>query len=120
MGGPAAALSVMLLCGWAARGQEGHHHELSEEEVGSVHFATTCGVGMSEAAKAQFDAKFNKAVALLHSFQYEDTRAAFEKITGENPACAMAEWGGAMSQFHGLWRSRDFAASNADNGQAPE
>jgi len=22
---------------WAARGQEGHHHELSEEEVGSVH-----------------------------------------------------------------------------------
>jgi len=47
---------------------------------------------MSEAAKTEFDAKFNKAVALLHSFQYEDTRAAFEKIAGENPQCAMAEW----------------------------
>src|SRR5712664_3133306 len=62
MRGTIAALSAMLLCGWAARGQEGHHHELSEEEVGSVHFATTCGVGMTEAAKAEFDAKFNKAV----------------------------------------------------------
>src|SRR6267154_2002799 len=92
-----AALSAMLLCGWAARGQEGHHHELSEEEVGSVHFETTCGAGMSEAAKTEFDAKFNKAVALLHSFQYEDTRAAFEKIAGENPQCAMAEWGVALS-----------------------
>src|SRR5260221_13600194 len=120
MRGAVAALSVMLLCGWAARGQEGHHHELSEEEVGSVHFATTCGAGMSEAAKAQFDAKFDKAVALLHSFQYEDTRAAFEKITGENPACAMAEWGVAMSHFHGLWRSGDFAAGSAAIGKARE
>jgi len=24
-----AALSAMLLCGWVAQGQEGHHHELS-------------------------------------------------------------------------------------------
>src|SRR5882762_2136657 len=120
MRGVIAALSAMLLCGWAARGQEGHHHELSEEEVGSVHFATTCGVGMSEAAKGEFDAKFNKAVALLHSFQYEDTRAAFEKIAGENPQCAMAEWGVAMSHFHGLWRSGDFAGGSAAIGKARE
>src|SRR5260221_8838434 len=104
-----AALSAMLLCGWAARGQEGHHHELSEEEVGSVHFETTCGAGMSEAAKTEFDAKFNKAAALLHSFQYEDTRAAFENIAGENPQSAKADWGLAMPHFHGLWRSSDFA-----------
>src|SRR5258708_2990554 len=94
-----AVLGAMLLCGWTMRGQEGHHQELGEEEVGSVHFGTTCGVGMNEVAKAEFDAKFNKAVALLHSFQYEDTRAAFEKIAGENPQCAMAEWGVAMSHF---------------------
>jgi len=115
-----AALSAMLLCGWVAQGQEGHHHELSEEEVGSVHFETTCGAGMSEAAKTEFDAKFNKAVALLHSFQYEDTRAAFEKIAGENPQCAMAEWGVAMSHFHGLWRSGDFAGGRAAIGKARE
>jgi hypothetical protein len=108
-----AVFGAVLLCGWAVRGQEGHHHELSEQEVGSVHFATTCSAGMSEAAKAEFDAKFNKAVALLHSFQYEDTRAAFERIASENPQCAMAEWGIAMSYYHGLWRSGDAAAGRA-------
>jgi len=75
---------------------------------------------MSEAAKAEFDAKFNKAVALLHSFQYEDTRAAFEKIARENPHCAMADWGVAMSHFHGLWRSGDFAAGSVAIGKAQE
>ena len=75
---------------------------------------------MTEAAKVEFDAKFNKAVALLHSFQYEDTRVAFEKIAGENPQCAMAEWGVAMSHFHGLWRSGDFAAGSAAIGKARE
>src|SRR5256885_1798175 len=115
-----AAMGAMLVCVWMAQGQEGHHHELSEEEVGSVHFATTCGVGMTEAAKVEFDAKFNKAVALLHSFQYEDTRAAFEKISGENPQCAMVEWGVAMSHFHGLWRSGDFAGGRTAIGKARE
>ena len=75
-----AALSVMAVCAWIAQAQEGHHHELTEQEVGSVHFATTCSEGMSEPARAEFDASFNKAVALLHSFQYEDTRRAFEAI----------------------------------------
>jgi hypothetical protein len=115
-----AAFGAVLLCGCAVRGQEGHHHELSEQEVGSVHFATTCSAGMSEAAKAEFDAKFNKAVALLHSFQYEDTRAAFERIASENPQCAMAEWGIAMSYYHGLWRSGDAAAGRAAIQKARE
>ena len=115
-----AMFGVMLLCGWTARGQEGHHHELSEQEVGSVHFVTTCGAGMNEAAKAEFDAKFNKAVALLHSFQYEDTRAAFEKIAKENPNCAMAQWGIAMSHYHGLWKSGDAAAGRSAIERARE
>ncbi|HLZ13867.1 MAG TPA: hypothetical protein VKP58_14885 [Candidatus Acidoferrum sp.] len=115
-----ATFVAVLVCGWAARGQERHHHELSEEEVGSVHFATTCGAGMNEAAKAEFDGKFNKAVALLHSFQYEDTRAAFERIASENRRCAMAEWGIAMSHYHGLWRSGNAAAGRAAIQKARE
>ena len=108
-----AALGAMLACALATEAQEGHHHELGEEEVGSVHFLTTCSTGMSEAAKAEFDASFNRAVALLHSFQYEDTQAAFEAIAKKNPSCAMAEWGVAMSHYHGLWRSGDVAAGRA-------
>lgn len=111
-------LGVAVFFASSISAQEGHHHELSEEEVGSVHFATTCSTGMSDAAKAAFDASFNKAVALLHSFQYEDTRAAFEAIAKKNPNCAMAEWGIAMSHYHGLWRSGDAAAGRTAIGKA--
>jgi tetratricopeptide (TPR) repeat protein len=79
-----------------------HHHALTAEEVGSVHFATSCAktVGPS----------FNRAVALLHSFQYEQARKAFSDIASQDPKCAMAQWGVAMSHYHGLWENGDTAA----------
>src|SRR5262245_46764034 len=79
-----------------------HHHELSAEEVGSVQFATSC----SKAVELSFD----RAVALLHSFQYEQAREAFSNISKQDPSCAMAQWGVAMSHYHGLWRNGDTAA----------
>ena len=79
-----------------------HHHELSTEEVGSVQFATSC----SKAAEVSF----TRAVALLHSFQYEQAREAFTEISKQNPSCAMAQWGVAMSHYHGLWRNGDTSA----------
>ncbi|HET7206559.1 MAG TPA: hypothetical protein VFI95_08265 [Terriglobales bacterium] len=81
---------------------EGHHHELSEQEIGSVHFATSCSKSVEK--------EFNHAVALLHSFQYEQTRQAFEAISQHDPGCAMAQWGVAMSHYHGLWENGDLAA----------
>jgi len=81
---------------------EGHHHDLSEEEVGSVHFVTSCSPAVA--------AKFNRAVALLHSFQYEQTRQVFVEIFNQDPHCAMAQWGVAMSHYHGLWDNGDTAA----------
>ena len=113
-------LGALLVCAWTGQSQEGHHHELTEQEVGSVHFATTCSVGMSDEARREFDASFNKAVALLHSFQYEGTREAFEAIAKRNPNCAMAEWGIAMSHYHGLWKSGDVAAGRAAIQKARE
>lgn len=115
-----AAFGMMLVCVWATQAQEGHHHELTEQEVGSVHFATTCRAGMSDEAGRELDASFNKAVALLHSFQYEATRTAFEAVAKKNPNCAMAEWGVAMSHYHGLWRSGDVAAGRAAISKAQE
>jgi tetratricopeptide (TPR) repeat protein len=53
---------------------------------------------------------FNRAVALLHSFQYEEARRAFEAVATKDPSCAMAEWGVAMSHYHGLWGNGDLAA----------
>src|SRR3981189_2574659 len=79
-----------------------HHHELSAEEIGSVHFLTSC----SKAAQPGF----NRAVALLHSFQYEQARQAFDEVAALDPSCAMAQWGVAMSHYHGLWKNGNTAA----------
>ena len=79
-----------------------HGHELSAEEVGSVQFATSCSKSVEQS--------FNRAVALLHSFQYERARGAFTEISKQDPSCAMAQWGVAMSHYHGLWRNGDTQA----------
>jgi tetratricopeptide (TPR) repeat protein len=106
---PVAAL--LLLAGFALA-QEKHHHALSEEEVGAVHFLTSCHPDLA--------ASFNRAVALLHSFQYEDARAAFADIAARDPQCAMAQWGVAMSHYHGLWDNGDTAAGRVAINKAKQ
>jgi tetratricopeptide (TPR) repeat protein len=46
---------------------------------------------------------FNIAIALLHSFEYEQSEKMFAKIIDRSPECAMAYWGVAMSNLHTLW-----------------
>src|SRR6202040_1970506 len=101
----AAVLASILFFGPFALCQEEHHHALTEDEVGSVHFSTSC--------RADLAGSFNRAVALLHSFQYEDARQAFAEIARLDPQCAMAQWGIAMSHYHGMWDNGDLAAGRA-------
>jgi tetratricopeptide (TPR) repeat protein len=103
---------LALLVSIAAWCDEQHHHELSENEIGSVHFATSCSKDVEK--------DFNHAVALLHSFQYEGTRQAFEAISQKDPTCAMAQWGVAMSHYHGLWNNGDTAAGRVAMRKARE
>ncbi len=92
--------------------QEDHHHAPTEEEVGSVHFSTSC--------RADLAGSFNRAVALLHSFQYEQAREAFAQIATQDPQCAMAEWGVAMSHYHGMWDNGDLNAGRVALNQAKQ
>jgi hypothetical protein len=91
---------------------QGHQHDLTDQELGSVHFATSCAKPVG--------ANFNRAVALLHSFQYEQAGAAFTEIATKDPQCAMAHWGLAMSHYHGLWENSDLAAGQAAWQKAQE
>lgn len=59
-------------------------------DFGKVHFAVSC----SAASQQQFD----RAVAMLHSFFYPETEKAFQAIAQQEPSCAMAYWGIAISQ----------------------
>src|SRR5512134_3676615 len=63
--------------------------QAAEEQLGKVHFPVSC----SPAEQAQFD----RALAMLHSFFYPETVKAFTAITQNEPGCAMAYWGLAMS-----------------------
>lgn len=66
-----------------------------EKQFGSVAFA------ISGSKKVKED--FNLAVKILHSFEYDEAEKVFAKIIDEEPGCAMAYWGVAMSNFHPLW-----------------
>jgi len=70
-----------------------HQHAAGagHEQLGTVDFATSCAV----AAKPEF----NRAVALLHSFEFGDAIKGFTAALGKDPSCAMAEWGIAVSRW---------------------
>lgn len=65
------------------------------QRLGQVHLPISC----TEAAQKHFD----RAVALLHSFWYEKAAATFSEAAKQDPSCAMAYWGVAMSHYHPLW-----------------
>src|ERR1700690_930550 len=80
----------------AAVADEGHHHEeLTQEQLGTVHFPVSC---TPDAQKT-----FEKGVAMLHSFWYEEAEKTFLDVQRQDPKCAMAYWGEAMSLWHQLW-----------------
>ncbi|HEX6184462.1 MAG TPA: hypothetical protein VFZ44_11320 [Pyrinomonadaceae bacterium] len=92
-----AALLAALLCHAPnAVAQEAHqHHHDRTEKLGRVNFNVSC------LPKAQ--RQFNRAVAWLHSFEYEEAEKAFAEVAATDPRCAMAHWGVAMSSFHTIW-----------------
>jgi hypothetical protein len=67
----------------------------AEQQLGTVAFITSCS--------PQTKKDFNVAMALLHSFEYDEAEKVFAKIIGEESSCAMAYWGVAMSNYHPLW-----------------
>jgi tetratricopeptide (TPR) repeat protein len=91
-------VSVCVLCVAPAFAQEddmhGHHHEAAEQ-LGKVSFPISCAPDSQKS--------FERGVALLHSFGYEEAEQQFTEITKKDPACAMAHWGVGMSLFHQIW-----------------
>jgi tetratricopeptide (TPR) repeat protein len=78
---------------------------ITGEHFGSVAFTMSC--------LPSVQTQFNRGVALLHDFWYEEARPQFERILQADPNCAMAHWGLAMSGFHQIWDTPD-AAGMAD------
>src|SRR5882762_1485460 len=65
------------------------------DQLGKVNFPTSC--------TSDVQPTIEKAVALLHSFQYKESEQTFADAATKEPKCAMAHWGKAMALFHQLW-----------------
>jgi tetratricopeptide (TPR) repeat protein len=111
------ALTVLLACPVLAFAQH-EQHGGGAEKLGTVNFETSC--------KAETRADFNRAVALLHSFEFRPASETFTKVLAVDPSCAIAHWGLAMchwgNPFGGiktgppLERGRDAAAKGLATG----
>ncbi|HXW17092.1 MAG TPA: hypothetical protein VEJ39_02235 [Candidatus Acidoferrales bacterium] len=88
-------LALALPARVAAQENEEHHHHGEGEKLGTVVFPTSCS---QDAQKS-----FERAVALLHSFQYTESEKGFVEIASSDSHCAMARWGEAMALYHQLW-----------------
>ena len=76
-----------------------HHEDLTAAQLGTVAFPTSCAPSVQK--------PFERGVALLHSFWYEEAEKEFMQIATNDPHCAMAHWGVAMSMWHQLWNHPD-------------
>ena len=95
-------LCIALAGSCMAFAAEDHHHEeLTQQQLGTVHFSVSC---TPDAEKT-----FEKGVALLHSFWYEEAEKSFQDAAKQDSKCAMAYWGEAMSLWHQLWNRPDAA-----------
>lgn len=99
----ACLLALSVLCTSLALADEEktpHHHDaLNETQLGTVHFPVSCAADVQK--------PFERGVALLHSFWYEEAEKEFVDIAKDDPHCAMAHWGIAMSLWHQLWNEPD-------------
>src|SRR6516165_3176040 len=57
--------------------------------LGHVHFETSCTLQAQE--------KFDRGLAMVHSFHYPDSVQAFTEAAAADPQCAIAYWGIAIS-----------------------
>jgi hypothetical protein len=84
------AIAIAVLClSLGVLLQAGAHEGATRSDgLGDVHFSVSC----TDAAQA----KFHRAMALYHSFDWPRGKAAFDEITSLDPRCGMAYWGLAM------------------------
>ena len=87
-----------------------HAHPSSPDRLGTVHFPTSC----SPAAAPRFD----RAVALLHSFEFRDAINGFQDVLAADSTCAMAWWGIALSRWTNPMAPMIRSQAQIENGRA--
>ncbi len=87
------SLGLAAAAAGALAAQQAHQHQ--GEQLGRVRFPASC--------RADVRHRFERGVALLHSFWYERAADAFRDVVAADSTCAMGYWGQAMAILHPLW-----------------
>ncbi len=91
MGLQVACTAVFLCYAPNIVAQEPETHDHGTERLGKVTFPVSC----TPLAQRRFE----HAMAVLHSFWWEEGPAAFYRVLQADPKCAMAYWGLAMNAW---------------------
>lgn len=109
-----ATLALAALTPTQLRSQDDHAHDhAAGEQIGSVVFPSSCAPAAAQ--------ELGRAMALMHSFWYEEAEKSFGTVTRADGSCALGYWGRAQSRLHPLWAPpspAEYAASLQDAAQA--
>ena len=92
-------LALLLVVPGAGLADETHRHGGGDpDELGVVELPNSC--------PPEAQQTLGQAMAMLHSFWYEEARGRFEALAEQHPTCSIAWWGVAMSHWQPLWEPR--------------
>ena len=73
-------------------------HSVAAKDWGDVHFPISCN--------EQVQPTFDRAVAMLHSYSFQEASRAFGEVLEADPGCVMGDWGLATSTMGSLFAGR--------------
>ncbi|HEX2442626.1 MAG TPA: hypothetical protein VHJ77_01680 [Vicinamibacterales bacterium] len=85
-----AVVALSLVAAMPAAAQHDHAGHAGEK-LGTVDFRTSCNPSVR--------ADFNRATALLHSFEFSSAIQAFSGVLEKEPTCGIAYWGIVLSNW---------------------
>jgi predicted Zn-dependent protease len=78
-------VSLTIAAAWLSIADLALAQQTANEQLGKVSFPTSCD--------RKVQPQFNRAVAMLHSFWFQQGEKAFREILERDPSCAIATWG---------------------------
>ncbi|MGZ5085283.1 MAG: hypothetical protein ACXWBZ_18090, partial [Usitatibacter sp.] len=105
------SLHLPLLLALAFTGSAlAHDDGVQSGVLGKVSFPTSCD--------PKVQAKFERGVAMLHSFWYGASEQAFREVLKEDPQCAIATWGIASILMSNALAGQGASPKGAESAQA--
>lgn len=104
---PLAAIALLVASGDAIAQEHSHPDSAS---LGTVHFQTSCASAVAP--------KFDRGVALLHSFEFGASARAFREVLASDSNCAMAYWGLALGDWGNPMAAGNRTTAQLEAGRA--